>query len=101
MPEKEKPIEIPIKWDDIENVPTIYANEMIISHTGGEFYLIFGEMQPPIGYDKDNLPESIKVNPIVKVAITHKNMLKFAEVIQNNIETFKTKISFIDEDESE
>ena len=41
-PEKEetqKEVLVPIVWKNLDEVPTIYANEMIITHAGNEFFL--------------------------------------------------------------
>ena len=37
---------IPIFWGDDKDIETYYVNQMFISHIGGEFYIIFGELPP-------------------------------------------------------
>ena len=95
-PEKEevqKEILIPIVWNNLEDISTAYANELIITHAGNEFFLVFGESFIPIRSieNKEDIPEKINIKPVVKIAITRENMLRFAEAIDGNIEKYLSK----------
>ena len=79
------PIEIPVIWGSAHDAPTVYANQLLISHAGAEYYLVFGELVPPLVLDNSNLPAKIEIKPLVKIAVTHEMMLRFAEAIQTNI----------------
>ena len=99
--EKMEPEGIPIflQWGDASQIPTIYANHLYITHSGGEFYLVFGELAPIINIDKDNPPDYLEIKPVVKVAILPKNMLEFAKVIQTNIDNFQKALVVQENDE--
>ncbi len=84
-----KGIPISLKWGEANQIPTIYANHLYITHSGGEFYLVFGELAAIINIDKENPPESLEIKPVAKIAITPDNMLRFAEVIQTNLNNYQ------------
>lgn len=88
-PETQEAVEVRLVWDKPAEVPTMYANNLIISHSGSEFYLVFGETEPWLELDSSIIPSELKIKPIVKIAISHKNMLKFAEIIEGNVNQFK------------
>ena len=85
--------EVPIKWDSAENLTTIYANQVLISHSGPEFYLVFGEVITPAtqGNLNDSPPEEMSVKPVVKLAIPHSMMISIANIISENVNNFITK----------
>lgn len=86
-------VEVRLVWDKPSESPTFYANNLIISHSGSEFYLVFGEMEPWLELDPSITPIELKVKPIVKIAISHENMLKFAEIINGNVNQYKADFS--------
>jgi len=79
---------LPVKWGDVTQAPTIYANQLLFSYTGSEFYLVFGEISAIFPVGKEQLPESLEIQPRVKIAITRKNMVAFANLIQQNTQDF-------------
>ncbi|NOR04746.1 MAG: hypothetical protein GQ575_00360 [Deltaproteobacteria bacterium] len=83
---------LPVKWGDVTKAPTVYANQLLISHMGSEFYLIFGEISAIFHGGKEQLPESLEIQPRVKIAITRKNMIAFAKVIQQNTQDFLDRV---------
>jgi hypothetical protein len=85
-------VQISLQWGDASQISTVYANQLYITHSGGEFYLVFGELAPITNMDKDNLPEYLEIKPVAKIAITPENMLRFSEVIQTNINNFERDI---------
>lgn len=86
---------IPIKlsWGSSDKAPTIYANNLYITHAGNEFYLVFGELPPILELDIENLPEYLEIHPVIKIAVSPENMMKFANAIQENVDKFKQKLS--------
>ena len=89
MPES---IAIKLVWEDTNDIPTTYANNIYITHAGNEFFLVFGELSPLMELDPEKIPAEFMVKPVAKIAITPDNMLKFAEVISVNVAKFKEKI---------
>jgi hypothetical protein len=87
-------IAIRLEWGSAEDIPTVYANHLHISHPGGnEFYLVFGELGPQVGLDRDNPPESLTIKPVAKIAVSPPGMIRFSEVIQDNIEKFQERFA--------
>jgi len=91
-------VAIPVHWEATASAPTIYANQMFITHAGNEFYLVFGEIEPIFQLDKDNLPDHFSIRPRVKIAITPKDMIEFARIIEENVATFQNRVSENSED---
>jgi hypothetical protein len=89
-----KGITIRLQWESAEDVLTVYANHLYISHAGGnEFYLVFGELGPQVDLDRDNPPECLEIEPVAKIAVSPPNMIKFSEVIQDNIAEFQERFT--------
>jgi hypothetical protein len=88
-------VAIPIHWNFDKDIPTIYANQLLITHMGGEFYLIFGEVDFPVTYgiESDEVPDVLKVNPVAKVVVTPSNMKLMSKFIQINLDNYKKKIN--------
>jgi len=79
--------EFKITWDSADELPVKYANHFFISFTGDEYFLIFGELSPPIVEnitDKD-IPSTLKIKPIVKLAIPKGAMITIAKLISKNV----------------
>lgn len=94
----EKPEEIEgtkfvkLDWGSTEELPTIYANHLYITHSGGEFYIVFGELTPPLELNPEKLPAQLTIKPVAKIAVTSERMIRFAEAIGDNTEKYKEKI---------
>jgi len=91
---------IPIKlsWGSSEKAPTLYANNLYITHAGNEFYLVFGELPPILEPDIENLPEYLEIRPVVKIAVSPENMIKFANAIQENVNKFNENFGRMNDD---
>ncbi len=76
------------KWGDITDVPTHYANQLYISHAMGEFYLVFGEAQPPIILPPGNVPDHLDIVPIAKIVLTPQAMMRCADAITTNVKSY-------------
>jgi len=92
---KGKIIPIDLKWQDASELPTLYANHMYMNHSGGEFYVIFGEAQLPIMInptpeDIENLKD-IKIKPVVKLVFTPQSMTAIVNAMIENIQKFQAK----------
>ena len=81
-------------WDrkNIDEAPSAYANQVLITHSGSEFYLIFGEAMPPIILREEDLPpedqREVMVKPVAKVAIAKEAMEGIASAIFKNWKGF-------------
>lgn len=90
-----KQVQIPLVWEDTEHIPTVYANNLLITHAGGaEFYLIFGEVVPPIllGTPGEKLPKKINIKPVAKIVLTPEAMIKFSEIINLSLKSLLSTV---------
>jgi hypothetical protein len=82
------PFALPVEWASSDEMPTIYANQLILSNTGGEFYLLFGEAVPPLIVDATQLPDKVIVRPVIRLAIPVRTMLRIRDAIERNVGRF-------------
>lgn len=87
--EEGKTTAIKLVWRSAEDLPTVYANQLYITHAGGsEFYLVFGELGPQVNLDVENPPEHIEIKPRVKIAVSAGNIEKMVSAINENVGKF-------------
>lgn len=83
---EEQDVQIPLQWPENVDLPTIYANRLLISHAGREFFLIFGEATPPVwtepAPERLRKLESIDIKPVAKIAISPEAMPAIVKAIQ-------------------
>jgi hypothetical protein len=83
-------IKVPMRWGPHDDLQTTYANHLLITHGGKEFYLVFGEAVPPTSMDE--VPEYVRIEPVARIAVSPETMLGFAEVIHTNVRGFLRKL---------
>ena len=80
------------KWETGEDVPVEYANQVFVSHAGGEFYLVFGQLVSPHVStpepDAKELPDFIPIKPVARLAIAPAAMVRILQALQSNVERF-------------
>lgn len=79
---------LPLRWTMPEDLKTLYANHFLITYSGTEFYLVFGELVPPFIADEANLadlPDFVEIKPVVRLAISAEAMEKIADAINRNL----------------
>lgn len=85
-------VSVQLVWHSAEDLPTLYANHLYVTHAGGhEFYLVFGELGPQVDLDVENPPESIEIKPVAKIVVSASNIKRIARVIDENVEKFVGK----------
>jgi len=90
-------IGIPIRtvWpkDAISEAHTIYANQLLITHAGPEFFLVFGVVTPVLAGPDEELDIAelgpLTVTPVAKIAVSPDTIAAMAEAIQSNVETYR------------
>mgnify|MGYP000863313564 FL=1 len=83
--------EIMIYWEDNPDLQTHYVNQMFVSHSDNDFYLIFGEITPVILNENMDIPEKIGIKPVIRIALTPENLKEFIDVLNANYQAFKEK----------
>ena len=87
----EEAVQILTHWGSSEHTPTVYANQILITHAGPEFYIIFGELVPPLILKKEDLPSKLEIKPVARMAVSREAMRLFAEAIKSNVEKAEGK----------
>lgn len=80
-------VRIPIEWEDTEDVPIVYANQVLISHAGPEFFMVFGVVVPPL--NTTELPDSLKIHPQVRVVVSREAMGSIVQAMNDNLQRFR------------
>jgi hypothetical protein len=57
-------------------------------HFGSQYYLVFGEVIPPVMLDphKEDTPNFVEIKPVAKIAVTPENMRLFSKAVQQSIQ---------------
>lgn len=84
-------VRVPIEWDDAEGVPIVYANQVLVSHGGPEFFVVFGVVLPPT--NPDQLPDSYRIQPQVRVAISREAMPAIVHALSENLARYQAALA--------
>lgn len=84
--------QVKLVWDKVTRAPTVYTNQLVVSHSGGEFYLIFGEMQIPTILHDEKPPTEIKVKEVARIAVTPDMAVQFANVLSESVSRFLARL---------
>jgi hypothetical protein len=82
---------VPLRWGPTDEIKTVYANHLIITHAGNEFYIIFGEMPPVFDLTPENAPDFLEIKPVAKISVAPENMKRFAAAIRENVEKYSKR----------
>jgi len=87
--------------DVIEELPVEYTNQVIISHTDEQFFIIFGQAIPPATLDMNSFAleheHKLDVKPIVRLAVPAKVMKRFIDVFNKNWGRYQTETEASDD----
>ncbi len=84
-------VRIPVEWAEDEAVPTLYANQVLISHGGPEFFLVFGILLPPA--NPAELPDVVKIKPVVRVVVARDAMPGFVHAMTENLRRYQEALA--------
>lgn len=76
-------VRVPLEWSDDEEVPIVYANQVLVSHGGPEFFLVFGVVLPPA--NPGELPDALRIRPQVRVVISRDAMASVVKALNDNL----------------
>ncbi len=82
---------IPVLWNKDDSLDTYYVNNMFVSHSTGEFYVVFGELSPIVRNENMELPESVYVKPLVRLVISPDNLKEFLDILNTNFQKYEDK----------
>lgn len=72
-----------MEWADDDDVPVLYANQLLISHSGPEFFLVFGLLVPPLS--QEHLPDVLAIRPQVRVIISRDVMPTIVQALNEHL----------------
>jgi hypothetical protein len=80
-------VAIRLEWDDGEDVPIVYANQLQVSHGGPEFFLVFGVIVPPA--NPTELPDALKIKPQARIVIARDAMPALVQALNDNLQRYR------------
>jgi len=80
-------VAIRLEWDEGEDVPIVYANQLQVSHGGLEFFLVFGAIVPPV--NPTDLPDVLKIRPQARVVIARDAMPAIVQALNDNLQRYR------------
>ncbi len=81
---------VKLVWRAPHDLPTVYANQVYVTHAGGEFFIVFGEaLLPAIN---DALPSEIEVKPVAKLVLSPQMMQQTVRVLAENFGKFEARV---------
>lgn len=85
---------VPLKFVETDGLQTIYANNLLVSHGHGEFYLTFCEVIPPFLMEGDAQAleriEHVEANMVARIVVPATRMKGFVEALQRNLDQYGT-----------
>lgn len=96
MDEQNERRDVPLAWENVENVPVFFSNQYVCQYNQDEFILTFGQMVPPMLLgDLENRAEQLRrleyvpVKPLTRVALTYSRLVELIQVLEINREQYE------------
>lgn len=80
-------VRIPLEWQDADDVPIVYANQVLVSHMGPEFFVTLGVVLPPPS--PDALPDQLSIQPQVRVAVSREAMPAIIKALNDSLRRYQ------------
>jgi hypothetical protein len=81
-------VRVPVEWDEATtDIPILYANQVMVSHGGPEFFIVFGVVVPP--NNPDRVAESYRIQPLVRVVVAREAMPAIVQALSDNLARFR------------
>ena len=94
MPEDAGRFELPIVFTGVEDVPIYFANHFVVQHQGDEFFIIVGQVTPPIllGTVDDQRRQAsqlthVPVNVVARIGMNKHRLTELVKILQENLAT--------------
>ncbi|HET6223068.1 MAG TPA: DUF3467 domain-containing protein, partial [Dongiaceae bacterium] len=84
-------VRIPLEWGDADDVPILYANQVMVSHAGPEFFIVFGVVVPPS--NPEELPDAFTIKPQVRVVVARDAMPAIVQALTDNLSRFRSSVT--------
>jgi len=83
--------ELPLTWENVEDLPVFFANQYICQFNQDEFILTLGQMVPPalLGDEEQRASQleqidRIPIKPLARVALTYPRLVELIQVLEAN-----------------
>ncbi len=80
-------VRIPLEWDEADDTPIVYANQVLVSHGGPEFFIVFGVVVPPT--TPDQVPDTYRIKPQVRVVVSRDAMPALVQALSDNLARYR------------
>jgi len=80
-------VRVPLEWAEDDEVPIVYANQVLVSHGGPEFFIVFGVVMPPT--NPAELPDALKIQPQVRVVVSRDAMPSIVNALNVNLGRYR------------
>lgn len=80
-------VRVPLEWAEADEVPIVYANQVLVSHGGPEFFIVFGVVLPPT--NPAELPDALKIQPQVRVVVSRDAMPSIVNALNVNLGRYR------------
>jgi hypothetical protein len=84
-------VRIPVEWAEDGDTPMMYANQVMVSYSGPEFFVVFGVLVPPA--NPNDLPDVMTIKPQVRVAIAREAMPVIVKALNENLARYQAAMS--------
>jgi hypothetical protein len=95
---EEESKDLEIDWATIEQLPPLYATNMVIQHTESEFIINLYQLLPPVIWGTEEQKRArieemsmIQTTPLARVVITADRMPGFVRALKKNLDVYETK----------
>ena len=83
--------DVPVTWENVEDVPVFFANQYVCQFNQDEFILTLGQMTPPmlLGDLEERAEQlqrlgSVPVKPLARIAFTYSRLVELINVLEAN-----------------
>ena len=95
--ERQEGIEIPIRWEYPDDLPTVYAGHIVIRHTRNDFTINFFQIRDPSGTtaEQPKIIESqkhIAARCVARIAVSPGTMGEILEAMQDNYQKYLSQL---------
>ena len=90
-------IEVPIRWENPDEIPMAYAAHIVVRHTRNDFLIRFFQIVDPPGAtteEQANIIESqgyISARCVASIGVSAGTMAEFMEVLQDNYQKYLSR----------
>ena len=78
-------IEARVEFPRFDDVPSVYATNMVVQHTGLEYVISFYNVRPPVDLEPTEPPKTVKANCVARVVVLPERMATFVELFNNHM----------------